>query len=223
MQCKSQGRYYLEDIGSLNEFAERRLQRLMREDHPEVVGIAHPADIHLALDKTVALPSPVVGAGGAGGALGTVETVRMSLTEFALANLGGFRHMRMAISIRRGDLEAPVPQWLTPDYVKTLVTRADIGQVYPDLLKRRMLSDAIEARRREALFVAQLRVSLPLQALELKIKAAAGFTDNGSATCRRWSSRWLPGALSTRRKLSCGPWRSRPRPMGRLTRCWRCS
>ncbi|WP_191486651.1 dermonecrotic toxin domain-containing protein [Pseudomonas sp. FEN] len=176
-QCQSQGRHYLDDIGTLNQFAARRLRRLMREDHPQVLGVADPDDIYLELDKTTALPVPV--AGGAGGALGTVETVRMSLTEFALENLGGFRHVRMALSIRRRDLDAPVAQWLTADYVKDLVTRADIGQVYPDLLKNRLLGDGVEARRREALFVAQLRVSLPLQALELKIKGASGFTASG--------------------------------------------
>jgi len=177
VQCQSKGRDYLEDIGTLDQFAARQLQRLMRADQPTVQGIAHPDDIHLQLERTVAqaVPSP----GAAGGAVGTVETVPMSLTEFALANLGGFRHGGMRIAVLRQGVESPVPGWLTPDYVRALVTRADIGQVYPDLLKARLITDGVEASRREALFVAQLRASLPLQALELKIRGQAGFNDEG--------------------------------------------
>jgi len=178
VQRASGGKAFLDDVGDLPGFASKALLKKMGEDHPQTADIADPDDIRLELDKTIA----VAVAGGAGGALGTVEKVRMSLTDFALENLGGFRHAKMKISIRHCGVDRPVPEWLTADYVKELVTFVDIGRTYLDALKARLIDDADEARRREGLFSEQLRVQLPMAALELKIRGEANFDEAGYRT-----------------------------------------
>ena len=177
VQRRSGGKTFLDGIGDLPGFAAKALRKKMHEDHPQVLGIADPDDIHLAFEKTTAVAMPRVG--GAAGAQGSVGTVRMSLTEFALENLGGFRHTKMRINIRRCALEAPVPAWLTPDYVRSLVTFVDVGRTYLERLKSTLIDDVGEAQRREPLFSAQLRVQLPMAALELKIRGEAGFDESG--------------------------------------------
>jgi len=173
-QCESAGRHYLEDIGTLNEFAARRLQALMREDHPTATVI-DPNAVKLNIDKLDYSAAQTLDPQQA---QVTVQ-VDMTLVELALANLGGMRHTGMRIRIEARGLPEPVPQWMTADYLRGLVTRADIGQAYPDLLKEQLITNVAEARRREALFVAQWRVRLPLQALELKIKGESGFSVDG--------------------------------------------
>ncbi|MGY2179674.1 dermonecrotic toxin domain-containing protein [Pseudomonas agarici] len=175
VQRASGGKAFLDDVGDLPGFAVKALLKKMGEDHPQTVDIANPDDIRLELDKIIA----VAAAGGAGGALGTVEKVRMSLTEFALENLGGFRHAKMKIVIRHCGVEKPLPEWLTPDYVKGLVTFVDIGRTYLDALKAQLIDNVGEARRRESLFSEQLRVQLPMAALELKIRGEANFDETG--------------------------------------------
>ncbi|NVZ26442.1 hypothetical protein HX881_12870 [Pseudomonas gingeri] len=201
-QCLSAGRHFLEDIGTLNEFAARRLQALMHEDHPDAAAI-DPNALKLTIDKLDY------------GATQTLDpqqaqvtvAVDMTLVELALANLGGMRHTGMRIRLEARGLAQPVPDWITPDYLRGLVTRADIGQAYPDLLKARLISDADEARRREALFVAQWRVRLPLQALELKIREEAGFSDEGFRQVQAMvlpagSGRWVDGMEIVLRPLA---------------------
>ncbi|WP_191485711.1 dermonecrotic toxin domain-containing protein [Pseudomonas sp. FEN] len=205
VQRASGGKAFLDGVGDLPGFAAKALLKKMREDHPQVLGIADPDDIHLQLEKTVALAVPSAGAGG--GALGSVETVRMSLTEFALENLGGFRHAQMRINIRRCALEAPVPAWMTPDYLKGVVSAVDIGRTYLELLQSTLIEDVDEARRREQLFSAQLRVQLPMVALELKIRGEADFDETGyryvEAVMQADAARqWLDGQQIVLRPLA---------------------
>ncbi|NWB99973.1 hypothetical protein HX882_29295 [Pseudomonas gingeri] len=173
-QCESAGRHFLEDIGTLDEFAARRLQELIRQDQPAAAAI-DPNAIKLNLDKLDYSATQTLDPQQAQ----VTVAVDMTLVELALANLGGMRHTGMRIRMETRGLAQPVPDWMSPDYLRGLVTRADIGQAYPDLLKARLISDATEARRREALFVALWRVRLPLQALELKIKGESGFSVEG--------------------------------------------
>ncbi|NWE27945.1 hypothetical protein [Pseudomonas gingeri] len=175
VQRAARGKAFLEGIGDLMSFTRQALLDKIREEHPEPLGIASPDDIHLELDKVIAVAT----AGGGGGALGSIEKVRMTLTEFVLENLGGFHHSKMRLSVRHCAVESPVPAWLTPDYIRHLVTAVDIGKTYLDELRAKLIDDVEEARRREKLFSEQLRVQLPMAALELKIRAQAGFSEAG--------------------------------------------
>ncbi|MGY2286574.1 dermonecrotic toxin domain-containing protein [Pseudomonas gingeri] len=175
VQRASQGKAFLDGIGDLMSFTRRTLLEKIHEEHAEPLGISSSDDIRLELDRVIAVAT----AGGGGGALGSIEKVRMTLTEFALENLGGFHHSKMRIAVRHCDRESAVPAWLTPDYVRHLVTAVDIGKTYLEALRAKLIDDADEARRREKLFTEQLRVQLPMAALELKIRAQSGFSEAG--------------------------------------------
>ncbi|NWC10529.1 hypothetical protein HX776_17110 [Pseudomonas agarici] len=200
-QCESAGRYFLEDIGTLNEFAARRLQELMHEDHPAVA--IDPNTVRLNIDKLDYSATQTLDPQQAQ----VTVAVDMSLVELALANLGGMRHTGMRIRIEARGLAQPVPDWMTPDYLRGLVTRADIGQAYPDLLKAKLISDVDEAKRQEALFAAQWRARLPLQAMELKIRGELGFSLDGfryvqAVVQPAGPGRWVDGAETVLRPLA---------------------
>ncbi len=100
----------------------------------------------------------------------------MSLIDLALQNL-------IAVplgnkTIRRTDGSA-VESWMTPAYLEKLVTEANIGDVYPALIKRKLLGDTKETQRRQDLFASHLRIQLPLQALQHKIRGEAGIDNQG--------------------------------------------
>ncbi|MCK1788459.1 hypothetical protein L9Z73_30375, partial [Pseudomonas sp. TNT11] len=107
---------------------------------------------------------------------GYIEPVAMSLVDLALKNLSGSPKGRMTLSHRTGRaLEA----WLTPDYIRQLVERVDIGQNYPAYLRQELMSDTDAARKRQRLFAQQRPVHLKVQALEHAIKGEAGLTTRG--------------------------------------------
>ena len=107
---------------------------------------------------------------------GYIEPVAMSLVDLALKNLSGSPRGRMTLSHRTGRaLEA----WLTPDYIRQLVERVDIGKNYPAYLRQELMSDTDAARKRQRLFAQQRPVHLKIQALEHAIKGEAGLTTRG--------------------------------------------
>ncbi|MGK9559275.1 hypothetical protein O6495_23920, partial [Salmonella enterica subsp. enterica] len=76
----------------------------------------------------------------------------------------------------------PLPSWLNADYLlgsTGLIQRVDIGTMYPQKIKDTLLSDTVDARRRETLFTRELKVKLPMQALEYKIRGQHGVTVTG--------------------------------------------
>jgi len=120
----------------------------------------------------------------------------MSLTDLALKNLAGKPGGRLTVTHKQG---LSLPEWLNEDYVlgsQGLIQRVDIGKVYPEKIKDLLLSDSIDARQRESKYSRQLRVQLPMQALELKIRNQSGFTDKG----HRYVAA-LMGETSTDRKF----------------------
>ncbi|MFJ4143712.1 dermonecrotic toxin domain-containing protein [Pseudomonas sp. NPDC089734] len=163
VQQRSGGRSFNEGLPPILEFASRSLAVAIAQDHFTGVDFL-PHQIQVRIDSVAAATIP---AGGQPFAVGSVEPVYMTFPEFALENLSGLPPGR--ITVHRTD-GRPLPGWMTADYLKQLTVRVDIGQVYPDLLKRYLVTDAAEAGRRQALFADQLRLQLPLLALEQKIK-----------------------------------------------------
>ncbi len=162
---KNQGRAFNEGIENIHTFSRAALRKQMQADHGDVDPDA------VLLDFTVAAGYP----GGAG----IVEHVRMSLTELALKNLAGKPSGTLALSSRT---TTPLPGWLNEDYLlgsSGLIRRVDIGTTYPEALKDLLLSDTVDARRRESLFTRELKVHLPMQALEYKIRQQHGMTVTG--------------------------------------------
>lgn len=162
---KNQGRAFNEGIENIHTFSRAALRKQMQADHGDVDPDA------VLLDFTVAAGYP----GGAG----IVEHVRMSLTELALKNLAGKPSGTLKLS---SSTTTPLPGWLNEDYLlgsSGLIQRVDIGTTYPDALKELLLSDTADAQRRESLFTRELKVHLPMQALEYKIRQQHGMTVTG--------------------------------------------
>lgn len=166
--AQSQGRSFNEGLDDINTFSRHALQAQMQVDHGQTADY-DPNE--LELDFAVAAGYP----GGAG----FIEHVRMSLTDLALKNLAGKPGGRMTVSHKRG---LTPPQWLNEDYLlgsRGLIQRVDIGKVYPQKISELLLSGSPDAQRRAALYTRQLRVQLPMRALECKIRKQSGFTAKG--------------------------------------------
>lgn len=162
---KNQGRSFNEGIENIHTFSRVALRKQMQADH----GDFDPDAVQLDF---------AVAAGYPGGA-GIIEHVRMSLTELALKNLAGKPKGTLKLS---STTATPLPGWLNEDYLmgsNGLIQRVDIGTTYPNALKELLLSDTVEARRREVLFTRELKAHLPMQALEFKVRQQHGVTVTG--------------------------------------------
>lgn len=154
---------FLEGIPTLQGYARDQLQTCLNE-RPKG-GALTPDDIHLTFERVIAAAVPLPG----GFIAGEVEHIEVTLTELALENLAGFAHT--AKSIRPSDLSY--------ETIKAWVTRIDVGQAYPALLKKHLIDDLDEVARRRQRFSQQLLIQLPMQALEWQIKGEHGLTREG--------------------------------------------
>jgi hypothetical protein len=164
----------LDGIPSLQAYAEDALARCLQK-HPQAATLK-PAQILLSFDHVIAAAVPVPG----GFIAGEVQTVTLSLVDLALENLGGFAHTAKAIRLNG----APAPAWLTYELLKGCVSEVDIGQAYPALLKRQLIEDVAQATRRQRVYCQQVRIQLPMQALEWQVKGLHGLTPEGVARLR---------------------------------------
>lgn len=158
------------DIPTLPDYANQQLQREMLADHPEAADL-RIADLDVVIRKVIAAAIP---GGGQVFTSGLIEPIRMSLAEFALENLSG--EPAGALHVMHRD-DTPAPDWFSADYLRLLVCQVDIGRHYPALLKRLLVTDPGESAKRQAAYVDQLRVQLPLLALELKIRGEGHLCD----------------------------------------------
>lgn len=168
-QHESGATHFLEGVESIEECADRLLQHCVTAQ-PGAKSVK-PGDVSLTFNRVIAAPVPVQG----GFIAGEVEPVTVTLTELALENLAGFPHTPRHITLKG---EA-APAWLTYSLIKRCVEEADVGRTYPALLKKMLIDDVAEATRRRQLFSRQLRVQLPISALESKIKGEHGLTLTG--------------------------------------------
>ncbi|MBB6288336.1 MULTISPECIES: hypothetical protein [unclassified Pseudomonas] len=166
-QAAAGGRSFVDGIAPLGTFAAQALKQCLRKDR-RADGI-EPEDIEMTYHIVTAAMTP------GGFATGEVHPVSLSLTDLALANLGGFPHLPSSIHLNG----SPAPDWLTATLLKGCVTEVDIGQTYPALLQQTLVDDAAERQRREGLFTRQVRAQLPLLALQMKIKGEHGLTEAG--------------------------------------------
>lgn len=179
----SQGRNFLTGMLNIRDFAALALWQQMMRDRQRFEPQTPPAQTPLGLYNTNDIELiflKVVGSGGTIGSpspVGIVERVTMSLTDLALKNLVGQPGSSFTLRHRLG---LTLPAWLTPAYIKGLIQQVDVGKTYPEYLQERLLSDTPDARQREQLFAAQLRVQLPLQALEFSLNKENGLTPLGA-------------------------------------------
>lgn len=169
---RAKGKSWDDDLPPLLEYARKVLQDAVRQDHPDLTWLTLD-DVTVHIDKVVAAAIP---SAGQVVAVGSVEHLQMSVARFALGNLCAIAAGTLRLSMRDG---GPPPSWLTVDYLKQLVVSVDIGGTYPALVRARLITDPAEAARRLRLFADQLRVQLPLKALEQKMRGEGGLTQAG--------------------------------------------
>ena len=153
---------FLDGIVSLPAYAAQVLNTRFQLDHPGFSVDAAKVEIHDVSIQSLQL--------------GWLTEEVIPLPEFALMYVGGKPAGLMNLSLQD---QQRLPHWLTSAYLKKLLDELDIGSQYIALIKRLLVDDRVESARRLALYKQQLRVQLPLQALEKKIKAQAGFTAAG--------------------------------------------
>ena len=161
--------HFLDGIPTLRSYADERLQGCLGKE-PRAANIK-PADIEVTFERVLAAAVPVPG----GFIAGEVHNETLSLTDLALDNLAGHASTAKSISLKG----ATAPTWLTYDLLKACVTEVDIGEAYPALLKKHLIDDPADAARRSQRFSQQLRIQLPMQALEWQIKGEHGLTRLG--------------------------------------------
>ncbi|KGE67503.1 MULTISPECIES: hypothetical protein [Pseudomonas] len=154
---------FLEDIPTLQGYANEHLQTCLRK-LPKAATLT-PEDVSLTFEQVIAAAVPVPG----GFTAGEVHRIDVSLTELALENLAGFPYTVKAIH----------PAWLSYESLKACVTQVDVGQAYPALLKKHLIDDSTEVARRGLRFSQQLRIQLPMQALEWQLKGEHGLSREG--------------------------------------------
>ncbi|WP_454845805.1 dermonecrotic toxin domain-containing protein [Pseudomonas farris] len=172
-QRHTAGRSFLDEIENLHDFTTNALRDQLRQDHPD--SDCEPDDLMLNFQ----VPTGDLGSG-------FITHVSMTLTELAIRNLAAAPSGSMTITDKTGKV---VPRWLTADYIlgekglfsstEGLISRVNIGERYPKKIKTLLLDDNNKSRRRETLFGQELRVRLPLQALEHKIRSEHGLSFQG--------------------------------------------
>ena len=103
-----------------------------------------------------------------------------TLGEYALENEAPYQ-----ATLRFTD-EHTVPDWLTIDYLTAKAAQVNIGETYPTLIKSKLIDDNVQSALQESAYIKQLRVLLPLMALEHKLRQLAGIDEQGYRTLRAW-------------------------------------
>lgn len=161
-QKQSRGQTFLDGIVSLPAYAAQVLNARFQSDYPQSPVDAQQVNIHDVSIESLQM--------------GWLTEEVIPLPEFSLMYIGGKPAGLMTMSTRDGQ---PLPDWLTPGYIKDVLEEIDIGSQYIALLKRLLIDDPTESVQRQALYKSQLSIQLPMLALEKKIRAEAGFTEHG--------------------------------------------
>ncbi|NCE84768.1 hypothetical protein [Pseudomonas sp. Q1] len=169
LHSANEGRSYDEGISSLHAYTLERLKAEMLKDHPD-------ADARWLDGVEIVVRSPVVW--GLFTVPGKIETTAFTLPELALQNLIalplGNKSLRYHITL-------VLPQWFTVNYLERLISRVDVGNTYPALIKEKLLAHPQEADRRQRLYAEHLRIQLPLLALQCKIRGESAIDEQGYA------------------------------------------
>lgn len=159
-------------IAPITEFAQQKMREAIRADKAE-----ESTDLPLDL-----LEITVTNSFEAGGLTlpNPLDRHTENLGEFALQNEAPYQ-----ASVRFKNAHA-VPDWLTADYLTTLAARVNVGEVYPQLIKSKLIDDKRQAALQQQAYTRQLPVHLLLMALEHKIRRLGGVDEQGYRTIRQW-------------------------------------
>ena len=187
-QAESRGCTSRDQLQSLHAYARQALREALLEDYSDEANY-FPDDLLLTLSLARGTP----GGAAAGPGDSHVDTFEMTLTEYVVGDRGEARGATLsAVAHREGQLIMP---WLTLDYLESLVSRVDIGRVYPAYVARTM--DAPDGRsERIECFAREWRSALLFSALEGKLKGTLDAVALQCVTdyCRGWVDPELPWA-----------------------------
>lgn len=164
---KDAGKTFLDGVPALRDFTLQRLREQMINEHPDASALKLE-DVEMSITSVVVIGTFVVPS--------KPQVLRLSLVELALQNLVGLPLGNKAVYFKNGKA---TPAWMTPAYLEQLVRQVNIGDTYPALIKQKLLSDPPEQSRRQDLYTRHLRIQLPLQALQCKIREQAGIDERG--------------------------------------------
>ncbi|PKA68886.1 hypothetical protein ATI02_1690 [Pseudomonas baetica] len=164
LQLVADGRSYDDGIETAAVFARNALVKGMSDFSPSV----DPDNLLITHTRYEA--------DAYGSPTGTAIVETDTLTRRALKNLAGLLPGKTELHNRDG---SPLPAWVTADTLRRLVTQADIGAQYTQLIKQKLIDDLSQKAWREQRFAQLMRVQLPLLALECKITGEGGLTEAG--------------------------------------------
>nr|WP_314524105.1 DUF6543 domain-containing protein [uncultured Pseudomonas sp.] len=169
---QSVGKPFDQGILPLPAFALQALtDQMIKDKHIDDQSAAtklNLGDIEVSITSLVVLGAVIVP--------GQTQTLSLSMVDFALQNLMGMPLGNKTVRYKSGEV---APAWMTPAYLETVVTQVNIGDTYPRLIKSKFFDDLKESVWRQKLYASQLRIQLPLQALQLKIRGQAGIDEHG--------------------------------------------
>lgn len=174
---------YLDDIPSIGDYALQRLAKAMATkltvEQRQTLGLGATTQLEQQLALKLAHVRITVTSQQVWGlftAPGLTSTTTFTLSELALENL---------IALPLGNKRAhhqngrSLPGWLDASYLQDLITEVNIGEHYPKLIKDTLLDDTPQSRHRQTLYIDQLRLQLPLLALQYKMRAQYGVDEQG--------------------------------------------
>ena len=157
-------RFFDDGVPSLLDFTRQKLMAA----YPEASRI-EPGDVIITIHT-------VRGVSAAGGFPVKIIT---TLLKVALENLAGLPGDAIQVALRNGSTP---PDWLTPSAIKRMVSQVDIGENYPKQVSLSLKDSPAEVLWRSRSFIAQLRLELPMLALEFYSRGQAGFSRKGYET-----------------------------------------
>ena len=167
VQHEHNGKSFQSEVIDLHAYTRDALMQQMSKDQPSAKDVKLD-DIVITITSLVVWGTFVLP--------GNTSIQTLTLPELALQNLAGLPIGNKTVSYKGA---SAVPDWMTVAYLETLVSTVDIGKNYPAHLKACLIDDADQASALQELYTSQLRIELPLLALQHKIQGRAGIDDSG--------------------------------------------
>ncbi|WP_085655917.1 MULTISPECIES: DUF6543 domain-containing protein [unclassified Pseudomonas] len=153
-------------LPSIQTYAQRRMREaIVAERKGDTAAALHLDDVRITVTQSfevggLFLPSPF-------------ERSVQTLGQFALSNTPPYM---AAVAYADG---SATPDWMTPAFLTRIAEKVDVGEIYPQLVKRTLIDDPERARRHRRLYCLQLPTLLQLRALECKLKHEGSVDERG--------------------------------------------
>ncbi|WP_136477330.1 dermonecrotic toxin domain-containing protein [Pseudomonas sp. DG56-2] len=158
---EANGEFWLDGVDDAEHFANKKLNAYLLAEHPD--STLQPWDIEVVNYQVDAVAIP-----GQDSLVteGSISPVHFSLAQLAIGNLNLLKPGQIELKTHSGN---PLPEWMTIDYLRTVVSELDIGTLYPQMLRDKLLEDQYQRTQRQGLLAAQLATQIPALAMELHL------------------------------------------------------